>query len=284
MRFPGAFWTFAILVSVVSEVHAIGLRSTTSSSSRRALEQSNDASATGSSNQNRRSLWSRSRDLLTLYNRSFQQLITERHAFAPTEFSVSPDNPDPFEDTDPPTAAPTGIPTAAPVVSPAPPTDGTSVPTSAPVTSAPTPTEPIGTGAPTPLGGGGGPGNGDETVEQFLTRTVTDDGALQEDGTPQFLALQDILDNFPTLDPGNGDEEQTQITQLYGVGTIFYATNGTNWANRNSWATSDPPCTWKGIFCDDSDEIKLLDLRTNDMFGQLPSEVRALTNLGTFMV
>jgi hypothetical protein len=203
---------------------------------------------------------------MIIYNKDVQELITERHAFAPLDKNITDTDPIPTEGA--PTSAPTDRPT--PTASTRPPTLAPTSPME-PTTTPPTPTPPT----PTP------PTPGDETVEEFLTRTLTDDGALQDPATPQNMALEDILGNYPTLDPDNGATDQLLINQLYALGTLFYSTNGTNWVNRDAWVTDVPPCgVWSGVLCDGNSEVTVVDLRTNDLFGNMPSELRALTLLG----
>jgi hypothetical protein len=180
-----------------------------------------------------------------IYNKNVEELITERHAFEPTEFNItaSPMPVSPGGDSNPPSTAPT-----------------TSAPSRAPMI-------------------------GLEPVEEFLTLTVTDDGALQQPGTPQNLALQDILNNFPDLDPNNGEADQILIGEIYALTTLYYATNGGNWRQRAGWPGPDLPCdaaaTWFGVVCDASGQVLQLDLASNDLLGQLPSEIRVLPQLGT---
>ena len=128
---------------------------------------------------------------------------------------------------------------------------------------------------------------GFETVEQFLTRTLTDDGSLQTAGTPQNQALVSLITNFPTLDPNLGANDQTQITQVYALNTIYFSTDGPNWSNRDGWTGAIDPCTvptWQGIVCDSPldesvAEVTVLDLGDNDLLGVLPSEIRGLSSL-----
>jgi hypothetical protein len=124
----------------------------------------------------------------------------------------------------------------------------------------------------------------DETVEEFLARILTDDGALQRAGSPQAEALQSITTNFPDLDPNNGPQDRTDITQTYALATLYYSTNGTDWAKKDGWPGPTPPCgdaPWYGVVCDGSGKVVNVNLGANDLYGELPSEVRGLTNLGT---
>ena len=183
--------------------------------------------------------------------------------------------------------------TAAPTVSP-----GGTLPPQGVGTGNPTQTSvPDGTFAPTPSDGTLAPSTlgtqapvGMETVEEFLTRTLTDDGSIQISGTPQNLAFTSLTTNFPSLDPNNGQNDQTQITQIYAFNTIYFSTDGPNWRNRDGWAGSSDPCfqpTWHGVMCNSPLEGSVataveLNLAANDLMGPLPSELRGLTSLRKF--
>lgn len=82
--------------------------------------------------------------------------------------------------------------------------------------------------------------------------------------------------------PDNEDE----ITQIYALNTIFFATNGTNWRVRDRWTGptavcgAEPDNSWYGVTCNADSQVVEIDLEENDLFGQLPSEIRALVTLG----
>jgi hypothetical protein len=208
-----------------------------------------------------------------IYNKNVQQLITERHAFEPLEFDLTHSPMPAGDSTDPPSFVPTPAPTSVPTFAP------TSAPSSSPVipgspTRAPATSDP--SAAPFAI----------LTVESFLTRT-TDDGALQEIGTPQNLAYEDILTNFPDLDP-NVEADQIVMNEIYALSTTFYATNGGNWRDRTGWAGPGLPCdaaaTWFGLTCNELGRVAQIDLTSNDLLGQLPSEIRVLPQLGTITI
>ena len=123
-----------------------------------------------------------------------------------------------------------------------------------------------------------------ETVEEFLTQKLTHDGSLETPGTPQNEAFTSLSTNFPNLVyPDNSAE----ITQIYALSTLFFATNGTNWRMREAWPGPNPVCgqvgvtdAWFGVMCNANGFVINLDLRENDLFGDLPSEIRGLTTLG----
>jgi hypothetical protein len=134
------------------------------------------------------------------------------------------------------------------------------------------------------------PTGDEETVEQFLQRTLTDDGSLTEPGTPQNDALIALETNFPDLSPSDGEEERRDITQIFSLNTIFFATNGTMWRLNTDWLGPAPLCgdgsgqqPWFGVFCDPEGNVVDLTIVENDLMGQLPSEIRGLSSLRTYM-
>ena len=143
-----------------------------------------------------------------------------------------------------------------------------------------------GTFAPTPEGDNSttlSPSTGnvtDETVVQFLTRTLTIDASLETPGTAQNDALTALETNFPDLDPVNGVDDQRTITQVYSLNTLYFSMSGDSWMMNTNWLGPMTPCDgWTGLICDDQLEIINLDLSANDLFGTLPSEIRGLSNL-----
>lgn len=233
----GYLWVFWVVLSVSKSSFVVTAEGVKGLRSRRAQQR------------NRRTLWSRARNLLIIYNKNAQQLIAERHAFEPLEFNIGTGSPAPNSDapTRAPDSAATDFPTAGPTL------------------------------VPTPV-------RGDETVQEFLTRTLTDDGALESVGTPQNQAFVGLIADFPELDPNNGEEDKTLISEIYGLATLFYATSGASWRDRTLWPGPTRPCNiaqaWFGVTCE-LERVVAIELPTNDLLGELPSEIRALTNLGT---
>lgn len=238
------------------------------------------------------------RGLWALTDTEVQKLIFERHdpPFIDFNLTIPPggETPTPSGDSaDPPTFSPsTGVP-LPPTIAPATidpatiapsgleiPTNSTSSPTQTSVVPGETtpPTDaPVGEGTapPTPESG--------ETIAMFLTRTLTDDGSLEMPGTPQNQALQALESNFPGLAlPG----DQGEITQIYALNTLFYSTNGTNWRIQESWTGPTPVCgemgitnEWFGVFCNEAGQVTDIMLNGNDLFGDIPSEIRGLPSL-----
>lgn len=136
-------------------------------------------------------------------------------------------------------------------------------------------TAPGGTFAPTPAA---------ETVEQFLTRTLTNDGSLLTPGTPQNDAYTYFTTNYPAIDRVDNDEVRYFVSTVYSLSTIYYSTGGENWRDRTGWVGSTPPCgvqgspSWTGVSCTEV-VLDSLVLPENDLLGPLPSEIRGLSTL-----
>eukprot|EP00977_Amphora_coffeiformis_P014950 scaffold4269_cov168-Amphora_coffeaeformis.AAC.1 len=153
----------------------------------------------------------------------------------------------------------------------------TLAPTPSQGTSAPSPTTTVSapTSSPTPIS---------ETVVEFITRTLTDDGSLTTVGTPQNLALGYFTSNYPAITQVNSETVQELVSTAYSLAVLYYSTRGDEWRDNTSWVGSAPPCgiqgsaPWFGITCTSS-VVESLTLPENDLVGQLPSELRGLTGL-----
>ena len=283
MKYP---WRIVALVSIAS-APCWGRQAESSTSSLRARRLDRSSAETAVTIKQRIERYRRMRGLWILSDSEVQKLIFQRHD-APFDWNLTfPPNAN--ETTVPPSASPGTSPpsstTNAPTSSPNGPGD-TTAPTSAPVgggtappdggaTTSPT-TAPVGgaTSAPTPPLG---------SIAEFLAQTLTDDGSLETPGTPQNQALNTLEQNFPDLVlPANADE----ITQIYALNTLFYASNGTNWRQREAWTGPSTVCgemgvadQWFGVECDTDDMVTEIMLVSNDLFGTIPSEIRGLQAL-----
>ena len=149
------------------------------------------------------------------------------------------------------------------------------------VTSQPTPMQ--GTSAPSPAQTSP-PTPSSETVEEFITRTLTDDGSLQTVGSPQNLALGYFTTNYPAITQVDSETVQDLVSTVYSLAVIYYSTGGDIWRDNTGWVGPAPPCgiqgatPWFGVTCTNS-IVESLTLPDNDLVGQLPSELRGLATL-----
>ena len=60
---------------------------------------------------------------------------------------------------------------------------------------------------------------------------------------------------------------------------LFNAADGPGWANNQNWLNDAPVGTWHGVATDDTGLVSGLDLRDNQLSGELPPELGNLTSL-----
>jgi hypothetical protein len=179
-----------------------------------------------------------------------------------------------------PSKAPTGRPTPAPVPTVSPrPTNRSSAqpsatPTSTPMPSTPTvaptrervtpspsaaPTTPAPTITPRPS-----PSPTelcyDSTLEEFLLEIlspITNPSILQDPSTPQGMAFDYMVNDDPYLRNPCG---KPTIEERYGLTTLYFATNGDSWTNREGWLGEEQECAWFGVECDENNLVTKLQL------------------------
>ena len=61
--------------------------------------------------------------------------------------------------------------------------------------------------------------------------------------------------------------------------SLYEATGGSNWTKNDNWLTDAPLEEWHGVETDASGRVQGLDLSTNGLTGEIPSELGDLTNL-----
>ncbi|MBX2819062.1 MAG: leucine-rich repeat domain-containing protein [Rhodothermaceae bacterium] len=62
--------------------------------------------------------------------------------------------------------------------------------------------------------------------------------------------------------------------------SIFYKTEGINWADQSGWLSAPDPCSWHGLECTDG-QVTTLSLPDNNLNGDIPEEIGNLTGLDT---
>ena len=79
----------------------------------------------------------------------------------------------------------------------------------------------------------------------------------------------------------NSPPAQAQtLTDRQILEALYDATDGPNWTNNTNWKTSAPLHQWRGIVAPSADgRVTELDLRNNELTGELPAELGSLTNL-----
>ncbi len=54
--------------------------------------------------------------------------------------------------------------------------------------------------------------------------------------------------------------------------SLFQGLNGQNWTNKTGWLEACDPCNWYGIACDVNERVVGLDLKNNNLSGQIPDD------------
>ena len=60
---------------------------------------------------------------------------------------------------------------------------------------------------------------------------------------------------------------------------LYHATGGPNWRQQDNWLTDAPLEEWHGVSVDENRRVSSLELRGNQLQGELPDELANLTNL-----
>ena len=71
-----------------------------------------------------------------------------------------------------------------------------------------------------------------------------------------------------------GESPDRSILEIF-----YHATDGDNWTNNANWLSDRPVGEWYGVTTDDSGNVTGLVLDSNQLSGQLPSELGSLSNL-----
>ena len=128
--------------------------------------------------------------------------------------------------------------------------------------------------------------------EQLVDAGITTSAKLTEEGTPQYHALNWLVnvDKKKSGDP--------YLEQRFALAVLFYSNSDdlshhdpdAGWENQDSWMTSKGICMWYGVECqlspqgpifDGDGAVTSLNLTSNDMVGELPMELVGLNELLT---
>jgi hypothetical protein len=99
--------------------------------------------------------------------------------------------------------------------------------------------------------------------------------ALSDSSSPQFRAAE-WLSEEPDFD----SYSDRKTLQRYVLAALYFATKGDQWTNSDGWLTTEDECNWYSTNVDicDSDAFQILNLESNNLQGQLPSELALLSD------
>jgi hypothetical protein len=84
-----------------------------------------------------------------------------------------------------------------------------------------------------------------------------------------------LLKEMPPIDCNTVTEIPT--AQCEALVALYDSTDGDNWTNNDGWKTTDTPCSWFGVYCENG-VVTAIDLDNNNLTGTLP-DWSALTRL-----
>jgi len=117
---------------------------------------------------------------------------------------------------------------------------------------------------------------------KILLLTVSSEVALDNEDSPQgkaFLwASEDTI--VLSLEPGTDDNDDARIIQRYVLVVFYYATGGDGWTNNEGWLGHLTECNWYGLQCNSLSNLVRLVLSSNQLSGEIPSEIGQLDGLG----
>jgi len=115
-----------------------------------------------------------------------------------------------------------------------------------------------------------------DDVREFLIESgVSSPETLDIFGSPQHNALYWVSET----DDRGLKIDNPNLIQRYTLAVLYYATNGANWVNNENYLTDVFECMWHGVACNNETKVVNLTLASNNMVGNLPSEIASLTSL-----
>jgi hypothetical protein len=93
-------------------------------------------------------------------------------------------------------------------------------------------------------------------AELLMQNGVANSEALQDESSPQFLALRWLANNDPAL--LDLDSTSTVIVARYVLAVLYFASSGEGGLNGLSFLTTKSVCEWTGVVCNEDDMIVAL--------------------------
>jgi len=76
-------------------------------------------------------------------------------------------------------------------------------------------------------------------------------------------------------------ENGPSTVQRYILAVFYFSFQGDGWRQRKGWLNPSSECTWKGITCNNRNEVSMLWLTDNFLVGSLPMELSYLSTIDT---
>jgi len=94
------------------------------------------------------------------------------------------------------------------------------------------------------------------------------------DDSPQQKALQWMLHN----DEISPEQDRDTLVQRYVLMTFFFSLSGEIWRDKKGFGSKMHECSWMRLICEDFEVVEIR-MATNNLRGQLPTELGLLQNL-----
>ena len=75
------------------------------------------------------------------------------------------------------------------------------------------------------------------------------------------------------------DNDDTALTDRAALVAFYNATGGANWTFNTNWLSNEPLSEWRGVTTNDDGRVTELDLRNNQLTGEIPVELSQLAQL-----
>jgi len=116
----------------------------------------------------------------------------------------------------------------------------------------------------------------EQEVFEVLKR-VTPPEILTDKSTPQSVAFNFVSNEDPLFISAKEDSETLfRLRQRYILSSIYYSSNGGNWTESHKWLNGGSECDWHGITCTDDFFITMINLKSNNLVGELVPELGKL--------
>ena len=137
-------------------------------------------------------------------------------------------------------------------------------------------------------GGGGGSGDGgasggsggdsamtsEEELRARIVELVGNADTLSVPGSPQNNAFLWTMDQTALY-----NTNMDRLLQRFGLATLYHASGGDKWTNKNGWLSDGTECEWDMITCV-GNRLTQINLGNNGLTDTIPPEIGLLTTLG----
>jgi len=109
-----------------------------------------------------------------------------------------------------------------------------------------------------------------------VLESISDRTLMETPDTHEYNALQ-WIENEDTLMLESTDE--LALRQRYIMALFYFALNGESWSLNMGWLLGGSECEWYGVSCTSSAQVGSIEIESNRLKGQLPTEITSLPSL-----